>query len=128
MKQALMAENKAQSNNINRAANILYLVLILFQLITGDYDWAIANTGIALDFDPASFIEESFMFTFLAFAPVSLSVPPLSWFRCSNGLLNHTCWQDEVSSNRNYKYLRKSKSYFINLCSLLQFLFNPFLR
>jgi len=47
-----------------KAAYILYLVLILFQLITGDYDWAIANMGIALDFDPASFIEESFMFAF----------------------------------------------------------------
>ena len=52
MKQTIPAENNGQSNGINRVAYILYLVLVLFQLITGDYDWAVANLGIALVFDP----------------------------------------------------------------------------
>jgi hypothetical protein len=52
MKQIITVKCRRQSTNINRAAYILYMVLVLFQLITGDYDWAVANMGIALIFDP----------------------------------------------------------------------------
>lgn len=52
MKQEITANNKTQSDNINRAAYILYMVLVVFQLITEDYEWAITNMGIALIFDP----------------------------------------------------------------------------
>lgn len=52
MKQAITTENNAQSNKINRLAYILYMVLVLFQFITGSYEWAVANMGIALVFDP----------------------------------------------------------------------------
>ena len=52
MKKEITVENKAQSASINRVAYVLYIVLVLFQLITGDYDWAVANMGIALIFDP----------------------------------------------------------------------------
>lgn len=52
MKQTVTSGKKAQSTYINRAAYILYLVLVLFQVITGEYDWAVANMGIALVFDP----------------------------------------------------------------------------
>ena len=46
MKQELTTENKAQSANINRAAYLLYMVLVVFQLVTRDYEWALANMGI----------------------------------------------------------------------------------
>ncbi len=52
MKQAITAKSKAQSNKINRYAYILYMVLVLYLVIKGDYDWAVTNMGIALVFDP----------------------------------------------------------------------------
>ncbi|MGZ5220685.1 MAG: hypothetical protein ACXWC7_11415 [Chitinophagaceae bacterium] len=52
MKQEISVDNKTQSNKINRLAYMLYMLLVLFQLITGEYDWAVANMGIALVFDP----------------------------------------------------------------------------
>jgi hypothetical protein len=52
MKKEITAENKAQSAAINRVAYILYMVLVLFQVIIADYDWAVANMGVALIFDP----------------------------------------------------------------------------
>lgn len=52
MKQELTAENKTRSNCINRSAYILYMMLVVFQLLTGDYESAVANMGIALVFDP----------------------------------------------------------------------------
>lgn len=52
MKETITVCNKPQSTNINRAGYILFLVLVLFQVIKGDYDWAVANMGTALVFDP----------------------------------------------------------------------------
>ena len=52
MKQEITIEKKIQSDKINQLAYILYMVLVLFQLVTEDYDWAVANLGIALAFDP----------------------------------------------------------------------------
>lgn len=36
----------------NRLAYGLYLVLVVYLFIKGDYDWAVTNLGIALIFDP----------------------------------------------------------------------------
>jgi len=54
MKQVISKVNETQSASINRAAYILYLVLVLYQWIIGDYYWAVTNMGIALIFDPFS--------------------------------------------------------------------------
>lgn len=52
MKQAITAKSTRRLININRVGYILYLVLVIFQISTGKYDWAVANMGIALVFDP----------------------------------------------------------------------------
>ncbi|CAN5410486.1 hypothetical protein BH10BAC2_BH10BAC2_42040 [soil metagenome] len=52
MKQAITAKNIAKSNKINRYAYVLYMILVVYQLCKGDYDWAATNMGIALVFDP----------------------------------------------------------------------------
>lgn len=44
--------NKAQTNRINRSAYIIFLALVVYLFIKGDYDDAIANLGIAMVFDP----------------------------------------------------------------------------
>ncbi len=54
MKQELTAKNEAQSAKINRAAFVLHMVLVVFQLVAGNYEWAVVNMGIALVFDPFS--------------------------------------------------------------------------
>jgi len=36
----------------NRYAYIAYMVLVIYLFIKGDYEWAFANMGIALIFDP----------------------------------------------------------------------------
>ena len=40
------------STNANRLAYGLYLVLVAYLLVKGDYEWAVTNLGIALVFDP----------------------------------------------------------------------------
>ena len=52
MKSELTAEQSIQSNRINRLCYGLYLLLVAYLLIVGDYEWAIASLGIALVFDP----------------------------------------------------------------------------
>jgi hypothetical protein len=52
MKQAITSEQRIQSNRINRLAYGLYLVLVVYLLIIGDYEWAVTNLGIAMVFDP----------------------------------------------------------------------------
>lgn len=52
MKQAITTNCKKQSNQINRYAYILFLILVIYHVITKDYDWAVSNLGIALMFDP----------------------------------------------------------------------------
>ncbi|CAN5787200.1 hypothetical protein BH10BAC3_BH10BAC3_41830 [soil metagenome] len=52
MKQAITAKNMVQSNKIKRYAYILYMALVVYQVCKGDYEWAVANMGIALIFDP----------------------------------------------------------------------------
>ncbi len=52
MKQAITAKNKAQTIQVNRWAYILYIVLVVYLVFKGDYDWALTNMGIALVFDP----------------------------------------------------------------------------
>ncbi len=52
MKQAITSKQCIQSNYINRGAYILYLILVVYLLIKGDYEWALTNLGVALVFDP----------------------------------------------------------------------------
>lgn len=52
MKQAIMTNKTIQSNRINRYAYGIYLLLVVYLLIKGDYEWAVTNMGIALAFDP----------------------------------------------------------------------------
>ncbi len=52
MKQAITAKSKAQSTQIYRCAYILYMVLVIYLAIKGDYEWALTNMGVALVFDP----------------------------------------------------------------------------
>jgi tetratricopeptide (TPR) repeat protein len=52
MKQAITAKSKAQSKQINRYAYILYMILVIYLVFKGDYDWALTNMGVALVFDP----------------------------------------------------------------------------
>lgn len=52
MKQAAEVKNTARSTFINRMAYALYLLLVLYFALSGDYESAIINLGIALVFDP----------------------------------------------------------------------------
>lgn len=52
MKPAAKTIYPVQSKNINRVAYILFLVLVTYLVIVGDYQWAVTNLGIALVFDP----------------------------------------------------------------------------
>ena len=52
MKQAITTNKKTQSDLINRYGYILFLILVIYQAATGDLEWAVANLGIALIFDP----------------------------------------------------------------------------
>ncbi len=52
MKPAITAKCKAQSKQINRCAYIFYMVLVIYLIIKGDYEWALTNMGVALVFDP----------------------------------------------------------------------------
>ncbi|MEJ7626239.1 MAG: hypothetical protein WKF35_05215 [Ferruginibacter sp.] len=54
MKQVISVEKDIRSTRINRTGYILFLLLVLFLITKGDYDWAIANMGIGLIFDPFS--------------------------------------------------------------------------
>ena len=52
MKQELIAKCDKQSMQVNRLAYLLYLVLVAYLFFKGDIEWAIANLGIAMVFDP----------------------------------------------------------------------------
>lgn len=52
MKQAITSEQRIESNRINRVGYGLFLVLVVYLLFKGDYEWAVTNLGIALVFDP----------------------------------------------------------------------------
>lgn len=52
MKQELKTETTPKFLPFNRYAYVLYMVLVIYLVIKGDYEWAFANLGIALVFDP----------------------------------------------------------------------------
>lgn len=52
MKEAITTNNGAKSEQVNRYAYILYLILVVYLVIIGDYEWAVSNLGIAMVFDP----------------------------------------------------------------------------
>ncbi len=52
MKLELKANQEKQTNQVNRFAYLLYLVLVAYLFVKGDTEWAITNLGIALIFDP----------------------------------------------------------------------------
>ena len=52
MKQELSLKTCSKSTRINRYAYALYMVLVIFLAIKGDYEWAFINLGVALVFDP----------------------------------------------------------------------------
>lgn len=52
MKQELPAKTTPTFSPFNRYAYVLYMVLVIYLFIKGDYEWAFANLGIALVFDP----------------------------------------------------------------------------
>lgn len=47
-----ISPTKNQSAGINRYAYFLYLLLVIYQLCTGNFEWAVSSFGIALIFDP----------------------------------------------------------------------------
>lgn len=51
MKQ-VTSTTKSQTAGGYRLAYFIYLVLVVYQLFTGDYEWAVSNFGIAMVFDP----------------------------------------------------------------------------
>jgi hypothetical protein len=51
MKQVTVATKPSATTSF-RLAYFLYLVLVVYQLFIGDYEWAITNFGIAMVFDP----------------------------------------------------------------------------
>jgi len=52
MKLKLSAETTPTFTPFNRYAYVVYMVLVIWLFIKGDYEWAFANMGIALVFDP----------------------------------------------------------------------------
>ncbi len=52
MKQELSTETTPKFTPFNRYAYVGFLVLVIYLFIKGDYEWAFANLGIALVFDP----------------------------------------------------------------------------
>lgn len=52
MKQELTLKNCNRSNGINRYTYAIYMVLVIYLFIKGDYVWAFTNLGVALLFDP----------------------------------------------------------------------------
>jgi formate/nitrite transporter FocA (FNT family) len=51
MKQETTLKNCSQ-HHINRYVYGLYMILVIYLFIKGDYEWAFTNMGIALIFDP----------------------------------------------------------------------------
>jgi hypothetical protein len=51
MKQVTVATKPLATTGF-RLAYFLYLVLVVYQLFIGNYEWAITNFGIAMVFDP----------------------------------------------------------------------------
>ena len=52
MKQELVLKNCSKSTRIIRVAYSLYMILVIYSFVKGDYVWAFTNLGIALVFDP----------------------------------------------------------------------------
>ncbi len=46
------ATTKTHTTTAHRLAYFIYLILVVYHLCIGDYEWAISNFGIALVFDP----------------------------------------------------------------------------
>ncbi len=52
MKQGEIIKTTPKFTPFNRYAYVMYMVLVVYLAIKGDYEWAFANLGIALVFDP----------------------------------------------------------------------------
>jgi hypothetical protein len=52
MKQDLSTGTTTKFNPFNRYAYVVYMILVVYLFIKGDYDWTFTNMGIALVFDP----------------------------------------------------------------------------
>ncbi len=52
MKQEPAVKTTSKFTPFNRYAYVLYMVLVIYLVIKGDYEWAFTNLGIALVFDP----------------------------------------------------------------------------
>jgi len=52
MKPKLSSETTPTFSPFNRYAYVVYMVLVIYLFIKGDYEWAFTNLGIALAFDP----------------------------------------------------------------------------
>ena len=52
MKQELTLKTCSQSTRFNRYGYGLYMILVIYLAIKGDYVWAFTNLGVALVFDP----------------------------------------------------------------------------
>ena len=52
MKQEISTEATPKFLPFNRYAYVLYMVLVIYLAVKGDYEWAFTNLGIALVFDP----------------------------------------------------------------------------
>ncbi|MGB5029345.1 MAG: hypothetical protein WBO38_12635 [Chitinophagaceae bacterium] len=52
MKLKLSSETAPKFTPFNRYAYVIYMVLVIYLFIKGDYEWAFSNMGIALLFDP----------------------------------------------------------------------------
>lgn len=52
MKQVITSKQRIHSNRINRVGYGLFLALVAYLLVKGDYEMAVTNLGIAMVFDP----------------------------------------------------------------------------
>ena len=52
MKEELTTKPTPKFLPFNRYAHVMYLILVVYLAVKGDYEWAFANLGISLIFDP----------------------------------------------------------------------------
>lgn len=52
MKESIVAKKCADQWKVNRYIYGIYMILVVFLFVKGDYEWAFTNLGIAMLFDP----------------------------------------------------------------------------
>ena len=52
MKESIVAKKCSDQWKVNRYIYGIYMILVIFLFVKGDYTWAFTNLGIAMIFDP----------------------------------------------------------------------------